>query len=486
MNKSCEKVIISIKQATQYRLNQGLGINLHFNWQPEGCPTDSTPDITDKSAWDSIFKALDFINPSCIRFGYMANRFVDTNGLINKAADSFFILKRLDDWAVKHGASLCFDPWEIPRFYSIGDKDGDFYDAPLDLARFTRDFVIKLWQFLLHELKLETCKYFILMNEPLINDGGFRTPAGIDRYAYYVDLHKNMYEAFKANGLTVEMMGPNTWSVLYWAVDYFNERGLDLSPYISVYDQHNYYGRFDYLPPNKTINIPTMHNSDIVDHFVRKNARFAMMKGKQYAITEYGTFYYGWSSGDPYGPSTHEAFMTECEFLVKSIGVGCGGFYKWALLAPGEYQDGRWQFINTVDRTFRKEPHTFYGHSALMRYTRPGSVVFETIVEQRENPYKYVSTAALSLPNDEKTILITNTNNCEERLVSIKLPLGWQRNGYQKIIVDRVRKMSRFSDFTIDDENEFVLPPMSLTVLTTQKMPLDETLITDNNVNTRR
>lgn len=486
-NKRCGKVEIKLNGPSQHVLDKGIGINWHHNWIHPDAPRDSSPDIDDVAHWDLLLHELDFLQPASIRFGYQSFHFVREDGSFHWGAEGFEALRRLDAWAKLHNADIIFDPWCIPAFWRFSKTTGDpRHDAAADPVKLAEEFVVPLLSHLVRDMGLSTVRSFLLMNEPLMDpNGSFLTPEGIDRFAQYIACHKAIFNALQTAGLPVTLIGPNTWSTLYWAVDHFQDRGLDLSPWIDAYDQHNYYSRFDYLPPNPTT-MPTMPMTNLIDSQIAKNARFARMHGKRYYITELGTFYYGWSAGDPYGPATHEAFLTEAEFIIRSMNVGCGGFHRWAFLAPGEYQDGCWQFIDTVDGSYRRQPNTFYGYASLMRYSAPGSVIWTPEVEQTLDPYAYVHSVGLELSDGSHAVFVVNDHNCQERVVSLSLPRAWMTGKWQKILVDRTRKMHRRDIDVSSNPYEDMLPPMSLTVYTDKCLEDDNLLRADNGVQTKR
>lgn len=485
--KRCARVHAVFEKSSPFMLDKGIGINWHHNWKHPDAPRDSAPDIDDIEHWDLLLRELSFVRPASIRFGYQSFHFVREDGSFNWNAEGFEALRRLDGWARENDADVIFDPWCIPEFFRFARRTGDSrHDAAEDPEALARDFVVPLMHHLLFDMGLSTVRSFILMNEPLMDpDGSFLTPEGIDRFEHYIACHRAIHEAFEAAGLPVALIGPNTWSTLYWAVDHFHDRGLDLSPWIDAYDQHNYYARFDYLPPNPTT-MPTMPMSNLIDTQIARSSRFSRMQGKKYYITELGTFYYGWSAGDPYGPATHEAFMTEAEFIIRSMNVGCGGFHRWAFLAPGEYQDGSWQFIDTVDGSYRRQPNTFYGYAALMRYSSAGATVWTPNVEQVADPYAFVHAVGLELPDGSHTVFVVNDHDCQERVFHLRIPDAWHGGDWQKILDDRTRKMHRRDVTFKEGAREDVLPPMSLTVYTDRRLPGDETLRTDNGIQTKR
>jgi len=479
-NKTCDRLTIRFGDKSEYVLDQGIGLNWHHDWRADNAPRSSSPPVEDEERWRILMEELSFLSPNCIRFGYAAGKFVDEAGRINKNGDGFAVLKKLNDWARERQVSIFFDPWGIPRHYSFGKgADGVFYDAPGDIPAFVDGFIVPLIKYLVDERKLVSLTHFILLNEPL-GSRTYLTPPGIDRYAHYVECYRSIFDAIQRNGFPIKLIGPDSWSTATWAVDCMNERNLDLAPSIDAFDQHCYYARFDYLPPNPTT-ASTLPMTSIIHDHVAKHARFARHKGKRYYITELGTFYYGWEQGDIFGGCTHEAFLTEAEFIIRAMQVGCGGFYRWAYLAPGEYADGVWQFINTVDNSYTRQPHTFHGYACLMRYTGRDAVVWPARVEPRTDIYEYVHAVGLQRPDKHFTILAVNNHNSQERIVRIELPDGW-KGSWQKLLDDRTRKMLRNDLTPVNGVIEDVLPPMSLAVYTTVRLPDDNRIGINNYV----
>lgn len=482
-NKKCARRTISFGKKSDYVLDQGIGLNWYHDWRGANAPRSSSPPISDEEHWQLLMKEFSFLSPKCIRFGFASEKFVDEAGKIRRDADGFAVLAKLDAWASARGVEIIFDPWGIPEYYSHGAcKEGYFCDAPRDISGFVEGFIVPLAKYLRSELKLSSVTRFILMNEPLLGKAGsgrwYITPPGIDRYAHYVECHKAILEAFRRENLPLKLVGPDSWSTEGWAIDFMNERNLDLAPWVDAFDQHCYHARLDYLPPNPTASYTLPMTNMIQDHVV-KNARFARAKGRRYYITELGTFYYGWKSGDPFGGATHEAFITEAEFIIRAMQAGCGGFYRWAYLAPGEYADGAWQFINTVDNSYTRSPHTFYGYACLMRYTGRNAAVWPARVTPASESCENVHAVGLQLPDGNYTVLAVNDHNSQERVVRIELPSGWSGR-WQKLLDDRTRKMLRNDVEPVGGVIEDVLPPMSLAVYTTLRLP-DDSLIAPNN-----
>ena len=396
---------------------------------------------------------------------------MDDGGRFDWNADAFAALRILDDWAASHDASILFTPWEIPVHWAYGKgEDGVFHGAPRDIPAFVKEFVVPLAEHLLRDLGLKTVKHLVLVNEPGMSGPGYGTPPGIDPYEHYVACHRAVWEAFERRGLLLKLIGPDTSTSTVWAVDHFIDRGLDLSPYIDAYDQHHYYGRFDYLPPNPLSG--SLPLSDVIT-YTEKNARFARMHGKRYWITELGTFYYGWYYGDVWGGCTHEAFLTEAEFIVRALQAGCGGFYRWQFTSPGEHGDGVWQFVDTVDGSFARRPHTYYGYASLMRSTSRNAAVWKTEVSERPDFSRHVHAAGLENPDGTRTLIVINDHNCQERIVEICLPEGWDADPWQRFLDDRVRKMVRSEAVVTLGRIEDCLPPLSMAVYTTRRLPDD-------------
>jgi hypothetical protein len=405
---------------------------------------------------------------------------------MNFDADGFSVLRRLDRWACEHDATIIFDPWVLPTAYSFGSVNGRLCDAPRDLDAFVDGYVRPLVKHLLLGMECRRVTHFSLMNEPFfLPEGAFSTPSDIDPFLYYLELHKRIRQMLDQEQLALELVGPDTNNTYYWACEEMELRGGDGAEPFDVLDHHHYTGRFDYLPPNPTT-IPSSPLSDVMNSLIKKYVRYARAHGKPYCITEFGTGYYGWSHGDPFGPASQEAFVTDAEFLIRGTNLGVAGFYRWAYLAPAEYQDGAWQFISTVDGSYQRMEHTFYGFSSLMRYTSATARVWVPHQSEKTHQYRYVHSTALESTDGAFTVLVVNDHYAEERIVEIRLPSPRQNDQFYKILNDRVRKMHRRR---INPEGGVLtdcLPPMSLTVYTTRVVSGDEDLPEASGVFTER
>lgn len=488
-SKRCERVVLRFPRSSDFTLERGVGVNWHHNWFPNGAPRDSAPPIDDSERWDTLLSELTVARPSCLRFGYAARRFTNENGAIDFGAEGFEALARLDAWAAKHNCILCFDPWMIPPAHSFGTgTDGSVADAPADPQRYVDEFLVPVMEHIRNTLNLRSVRDFILLNEPLTygEDGtsraAFSCPEGIDRFSVYFEVHRLLRQRMSERDIDFNVIGPDTNSTLYWAVDYLRDRDLDLTPFIDAYDQHSYWVRFDYLPPNPSV-AATVPVGDNVDNQIRTNARFARSHGKPYYITELGTFYYGWRRGDPFGPARHDAVILEAEMIVRCMAVGVGGFYRWAFIAPGEYGDGVWAFVNTVDDSYTRQPNTFYGYAALMRYTEHGSRVWVPESSEEPSTYRHIHAVGLELPDGSHTIIVVNNHWAQERVIDIDLPDSFIGSHYQRLLTDSTRKMWRLEVGTAN-RLEAVAPPMSVLVFTDARRPGDQDFPEDTNVPT--
>jgi hypothetical protein len=87
-----------------------------------------------------------------------------------------------------------------------------------------------------------------------------------------------------------------------------------------------------------------------------------------------------------------------------------------------------------------------------------------------------VHAVGLENPDSTRTILVVNDHNCQERIVEIRLPDGWDADPWQRFLDDRVRKMVRSEVTVAGGLIEDCLPPMSLAVYTTRRLHDDHRL----------
>jgi len=333
---------------------------------------------------------------------------------------------------------------------------------------FAESFAGPLLDYCLSERGWTQIRYYSPVNEPLYG-GIFHHPKG-DIFRSFAGLMASLRKELIERDLVpqrLSLLGPGSPSVQEWPIPDFHSRGLDLDPLIDAFDQHEYFARFDDSPPNA--NISSIPMTELIDRHLVPHVNYARAKNKPFLITELGHSYYGSSLGDRRGPATHEAFLLDAEFCVRAINAGVQGIMRWSFLNPGDI-DGHWQFVNTADGSYSREPNTFYGYANLVRYARPHSDVLEVQTESSLHPWPHVYACALrKMPQGDVSLLVVNDHDSETVELTVKLSPLFKARKLNVIRTDRILKHEKVDEIKRDGKmTHFTdkLSPRSLTVYT--------------------
>jgi hypothetical protein len=196
--------------------------------------------------------------------------------------------------------------------------------------------------------------------------------------------------------------------------------------------------------------------------------RYAGGRGKPLFLSQVGTAYYGGPRGDRFGPSTHEAFLTEAELIVRCIGAGAAAFSRYCFLNPGDI-DGVWQLIDTADGSYRRRENAFYGYANLCRYVRPHSVALAVSASGRPAPYERVHACAVKKPTGEITVLAVNDDASEVAAVEIRFPPEFAGRRLRRVHTSRTAKHEAGPEFILKGRAPGLsdeIAPMSLAAYT--------------------
>jgi hypothetical protein len=463
--------IININNKVIHQLEQGIGVNWH-----DGYDEKTYPALSDKKHWGFIFDNMSCLNISWLRYCIPGQFIWDKNGKIDFNSVHFKRLELVQKWAEKHDADIMLDFFTVPLFLQFNMKNrpyawdnpssNNYLLAPRDLKEYVCTYIIPTVKYLVTQKKMNRIKYFNPINEPLYGNV-FATPPGLNRFEYYIKLYEQMHESFMATDELkhIILVGPNVYSLLVNPLLEFFAVGKDIDPFIKAYDFHNYHSRFDYMLPNN--NSTTMTMAETIDRHVKPLLEYTHKRRKSFFITEMGSFYYGGVLGDKAGPSTHDGFMTDAEFIVRAMNAGVDGFLRWTFLNPGNL-DGVWQFINTADGSYTYQPNTYYGYLTLMKHIGKKAKVLESSVSPVTFPYQYVYAVSVVNRNNKNVILLINDNPSEP--VTIQIKPFWKSGVFNKYVTDRIKKHSVEKKVIIGKDKEFTdkLTPMSVTVYTNE------------------
>ncbi|HEY3323763.1 MAG TPA: hypothetical protein VGP72_25150 [Planctomycetota bacterium] len=476
---------ISITEKTISRLVEGIGIVWCDAFGMGGergmgqvnMPLNTTciPLLDDEKNWTLLLEELTLLKPGCIRFLLPPDGFITKRGTMDFDSAHFDRLERLNAWASANGASIILDTLYVPRHLQVkGEKDSEPDDWALDNraaaspAAFAGHFAGPLLDYCISERGWTQIRYYSPVNEPLYG-GVFSNPKDNVFHSYAALLSALRQELIDRDLVPqrLAILGPETPSIQDWPIPEFHSVGVDPDPLLDAYSQHEYFARFDTDEPNANgMSIPM---TELLNRHLVPHVNYARAKGKSLIVTELGHTYYGSGRGDPNGPSTHEAFVLDAEFVVRALPLGAGAVLRWSFLNPGDI-DGRWQFIETADGSYRRVENTFYGYASIMRYVRPHSDVLDLHTESTFHPWPHIYACALrKMPQGDFSLLVVNNHPSEQVELTLKIPTAFRAKKINIIRTDRTLKHHKIGEIKRDSKTSQLsdkLPPLSLSVYT--------------------
>ena len=440
-------------------LANGLGAN----WSPPIQGEEAFPDDADEQGWRQVFAAMDYAGITWVRY-WLEPLGLLQDGKVVTDHRFFSRLDRLQQWASAAGATIMLEFSAIPTEF----RGDEVHDAPADNRHYVDAYLLPILRHVVLERGCARIRQVCLYNEPFNADVTpylFLPPQGQDPLEYYVALHEYLREAMDAAGMRdVGLIGPNSANLFQRHIEMFEDKGL--APRVmrtfAELDVHMWRMRYDYYPPSKRW--PGYTLSEGIDRYLRPTLAAARRLGKTLSLTETGAMYFNENPRSS-RVTQHDAFLLMAEQIVRSLNEGIAGAMVWAFTNSG-HVDGRWGWIGTRDERFAPVPHLLHGFATLMRYHRVGAQILPCTI-QRSDYSSFISAAALTLPDGNRTLYLVNDHPVEKINVTIHQPspadarpLSVFRKDF-----DPERKLVT----VIEDAGtiELMLPGMSLTTLTT-------------------
>jgi len=452
-------------------------------------PEASWGDAITHTKWDTLYQRLDRMKPSFMRIIDQANwryyKGLDGRGVPVLSFDNprTRTLFKLLDYCQSRNISVTIGEWGSPYTkHDLGDTVNIIETAgdPRWIS------MIGQWiEYLLKYKKYNCIKYYDFINEP---NGYWASTEG--NWAEWADGIRKLHAEFKSRGLNIEIAGPG--SVPQYTVEKY--RGIvngdewvkysadSLNEYIGAYNTH-VYPSFDHVWQNKVaalVNLP-----EDVAIAKRKNNQFFVgelgIKADQGSVREEqlkriaadgftgddcNMFVYDYRYGIDFANAAIQCFK-----------AGAGGVIAWdlddAMHTQGDMGDRhklkRWGFWNILGTELCNRPEDenirpwFYTWSWFCRFMPPGSTLLDIVCQNNQ-----IKAIASEL-NGAYSVFILNTGE-DEVNCSIALPSSIQFNVFtysrKSMATQQPDILSR--TFT-SNQYQSVLPPMSLTVLTSMK-----------------
>ncbi len=461
-NSTPLKVRAVIKKETLHTPAEGIGINITFDQQAAG----EYP--RDKKNWTCLLNELSFLSPAWLCVTLPVEGILDSRGKVKKDACALKEFDYICRWAQTNGVSILLmfpkSAFSNLRFHVSKSHS----PAPSDLNEYGA-LIISLLRYLVYEKKYSIIKYLTICGEPFNEDGGdfsFATPAGIDPYRYYIEMHKTVRRMLDENGLEdIGLVGPNSSDVYAYTetIRRCREKKLNLFAPLSAIDLHAYRMRIDYLPPSS--HVFTLPLSTYADEYINPIVKDAKRRKKPVFITELGCMYYGKSSyGDNRGPSRHEAFIAEAELILRGLNAGIDGFLKWVYIFNISQQRGHYHVIERSGNGYLRKDG-FYGYAALCRHFPRGARLLKLVSKDNS---QFVHMAAIETKEKNVTVFIVNNHPANLHDIEISLQGARTKKPFNIRVVDTWDKYKSKGVVKLENGKLRVqVTPLSLTVLTT-------------------
>jgi hypothetical protein len=461
-----------IDSASRGILVEGLGANLPPVFQ-RGQEL-AYPETEEN--WQKLFGHMNWLGLKILRYWLAGEAIIPEPGVFNKEHVYLKRLAKFNEWAATRQAHLILDFGIVPSWLGFPTPHGQsgMTAAPRDIDRYIHEFALPLVQYVLMELDLRQIKYLCLFNEPFNPDFAafsFYTPEEIDPFCHYVELYARLRHALGEAGIDTDrlgLLGPNSHDLFVQPLKEMTRRNVNLIPYISAIDEHAYRIRLDYLPPAG--HMPTLTIREALNLYLKPAVQNARQYGKPYLISEYSCFYYGGISGEITGPARHESLITEVEFIIRAIAEGISGALKWCLLNSGQ-EDGKWQYIETIDGSYKPIETTYSVNAVLCRYLPRGGEIHPLMLNGPGSEYLH---GVAVVYQSELTVLLVNDHPGE--MFNLMLNLAhFDKTDLDAYQTDTVKKHIKVP-VTIKDRSAMMeIPPMSITALTSFKLTDQET-----------
>lgn len=474
------RVTLDVDASTAARVMRGgIGASFHAIQKPMlphrpngsmvgGSAWGALPDADDHRRWTELLGHADWLGLDWCRVELEQRMYEPRRRQYEWNSPEMRILYRILDWAEKRGVDVFLQQmWGNVEWNAHPSMRGDHIGIATSGPYSMEDFANSMGELLAHltqTRRYKCVKWVSINNEP---GGDWGWWLGPDRKPLSITPGlKAVREEFDRRGSNAPLSAPD-WTDLP-ALD---PRRIDFDAYIGAYDLHSYNANFDGSNGGYPLSI--------AEGRLREWSEWAHARNKPFFLTEVGTMLYGWRLRDA-GPGTYEALIKDAALIVRGIRAGVDAFNRWSFVNRGDL-DGQWQLVDTWDpdadrllehATPHRNSYAMFG--LLSRFTGLESAVLATKLTGELDPKgRQVVAAALRSSSGEVTVLAVNESY---RAASVEVNLGGvskpvQR--YQITTADRDRDRLRLAPASRPTRFSDALPPLSITVYTTYRLPDD-------------
>jgi len=458
MNSETKKTTLVSRPKNPHSIDLGMGFNwfdhlgaggYYARWENYPLDIPTYPDLSDTKAWSEIERGLDELGLEWIRFGFPPNAHVDEEGHFIRDTVHIQRLIWLNNWATKRGKTILIDPFMMPFYYEFPLPEGVTEPgsqlinmAAEDNRAYARNFVAPLFLLLIHELKMDSVRYFNPINEPM-EYGVYQTPNDTPpAIVHYVEMYREIRAALDDIGIDrnrVGLVGIDGSFPVKILLDQLIH-GVDIDEVLDAYAVHHYDLKLDYLPTKKFPEKPTGYFNNGIRGAIELNdaqlLAYCRDRQKPLWALEMGTFYYG-KFENPEGVATVDACLTVSEAIIRAVNMGITTFCIWSLMNPNTV-DGHWAVISVKDQQLIKHPYPFAFYALLSHHIPAGASVYP--LKDIEDPEIGHVHGTILENGAARSVLVVNDHPSEANQVSIQLPEEWPGDlEYEVVVSSRER-----------------------------------------------
>ena len=463
----------------------GIGACWHAIEHPSeptyaGSAWGGNPTAEDEAAWQRLYELADWTGMSFLRVEVSQRMYEPQRRVFTWDSPEMRVLFRILDWCQSRGAIVFLQQqynnvaWNaFPEFRS--DEIATLRSGPYSLDEFTHG-IVSLVDFLVRQRGYDCIRYLGLSNEPH-EWCCWRSPAQ-DLMPMLPAVEAVSGELASRN-LPVTLAGPDL-------VESACSADMEaLTPHFGAFEVHTYGGAFDWRTEHAFDWCYPMREG--VEKFATW-AEFAHQRGKPFFLGELGTFDYG-MGGSMSEPGSYEAALKDVEYAVRLMNAGADGFCRWSFVNRGNL-DGQWQLVDTWDQkndrprnVIAPHPNSFFLWGLLSRFISARATILSGQWSGgSDGQCQRVFGCAARNPDGSRTLVAVNDGDVEA-----DLHVRWDGADSGKYTLHRYRIETAHRDradvqmnpqHAFGSDFEDALPPMSLTVYSTQHRRRDEPSLT--------
>ena len=493
-----EVVKISVRtDSTVNLMAGGIGASWHaiedsipFNGRKThgGSAWGANPPASDNLAWQQVYRHASWLGLDFCRVELEQRMYEPEEGKFDWDNEEMRILYRILDWCELTGADVFLQQmWMNTDWNAYPEFRGDpirrIHSAPYSIEAFAHG-IGELVEELTRRRGYKCIKWVSINNEPGHDWSWWQMPP--NEVAPFTPALEAVSKELSRRGLDITLSGPDWTDTPALEPD-----KIDFDPWIGSYDIHSYYSTYDWqvcedCPPDLNMTEVVRRLSEWAD--------WAHNRGKPFFLTEIGSMAFGWRTSNP-APNSFEATLKDAELLVRGLNVGVDAFNHWSFNNRGNL-DGQWQMLSTWDietnslkSRFEPQANSYFVYGMVSRFVAKGSRVMGTSVSGGEaEGFPRVFSAALESPSGDITILVVNdarlSFSTEISLTGTEgVPVlnRYQVTSKQRDNPDlRIDPLQRFTPSGPAGKISLVLPPFSLTVLSTYRLAHGDSGVTSD------